>query len=221
MRRLTAMTSLALLAACGAANADQQDASSFLATLGAACKPVGLDRGCEVVAAGLLNNGPDGKRLYWQVQDGASSTDGVGGAVVVFSETGDGKLEPIVSDTEAWRYEAPMLIRDGDAPLLLVAPGTSRGTSASPIVLAWEWRDRTWKKIDSDAWHGEAEALLGKDTIQNGFRIDFENMLGVTPLWRTGDGHCCPSGGWALISFELRDGALHVTDAVARPAAPT
>lgn len=217
MRSGMLMSGLCLLAACSAPQGDPPAAGA--ARLADACADIGLDQGCAVVAAGLLNDGPDGKRLHWQIQDGASAEDGVGGGLVIFAEGEDGQLEQLIADTTAWRYEAPFLIRDGDNnPPLLVAQGTSRGSSASPINLAWQWTETSWRPIGLDAWHGEAEALLGQGSIQKGFRIDFENLLGVTPLWRAQDGHCCPSGGWAMIEFELRDGVLHVTDASIRSA---
>ncbi len=217
MRSGMLVAGLCLLAACGAQQTNAPAVGAAL--LGEACVDIGLDQGCGVVAAGLLNDGPDGKRLHWQIQDGASAEDGVGGGLVIFAEAEDGKLEQLIADTTAWRYEAPFLIRDGDTnPPLLVAYGTSRGTSGSPLNLAWQWNTDSWRSIDLDAWHGDAEAILGVGSIQNGFRIDFENMLGVTPLWRTTDGRCCPSGGWSLIAFELRDGVLHVTDASVRGA---
>ena len=212
MRSGMFMVGLCLLAACGAPQTDAP------AGLGDACVDIGLDQGCSVVAAGLLNDGPGDERLHWQIQDGASAEDGVGGGLAIFAETEDGQLEQLITDTTAWRYEAPVFIRDGDSnPPLLVVHGTSRGTSASPINLAWQWGEAGWRRIDLGAWHGEAETILGEASIQNGFRIDFENMLGVTPLWRSVDGRCCPSGGWARIDFELRERVLHVTSASAYP----
>lgn len=181
MRSQILLAGLCLLAACGAPQAETPAAGA--AGLGEACVDIGLDQGCAVVAAGLLNDGPEGKRLHWQIQDGASAEDGVGGGLVIFAETGDGQLEQLIADTTAWRYEAPVFIWDGDSnPPLLVAHGTSRGASGSPLNFAWQRDADGWRSIDLDAWHGEAEAKLGDGSIQNGFRIDFENMLGITPL---------------------------------------
>lgn len=211
--RALMISALVLATGCGAAKAPQSPADVALDQLGETCAIGTLDQGCGVVSAGFLNDAPGGARLYWQIQEGASANDGVGGGLVMFSATGD-RLSPIASDFDASRYEAPRFVRQAeDGPPLLVANGTSRGTGASPMSFVWRWQDSRWIKVDTDAWFSEAEARLGKSAIQSGVRIDFDEMQAITPLWRENDGHCCPSGGWARLEFEVRDGVIHLTDA--------
>src|SRR5690349_17926862 len=73
--------------------------------LGQACLDLYLDQGCAPVSVGYLTETPGG-RLYWQIQQGASGADGVGGGIVLLRRDGDG-LRPILQDFRAWRYAAP------------------------------------------------------------------------------------------------------------------
>lgn len=178
--------------------------------LGRACLDLYLDQGCGPASVGFLTDAPDGGRLYWQIQEGASSTDGVGGGIVILRQAGD-RLEPILQDFQAWRYAAPELVTDGDAETpLLVLRGTSR--AASPMDLVWQWRGGGWRKVDTEAWQDQVPAQADGLTVQSGVRIDYASLRGVTPLWRDRDGACCPTGGWADLRFDLRDGVLHLAE---------
>ena len=43
-------------------------------------------------------------------------------------------------------------------------------------------------------------------------------MVAFTPLWRDGDGHCCGTGGTAILSFGIEGDRLILSDVVVRDA---
>lgn len=201
-----AFAPLALLLASGAAQDPARPGPTF-DDLGRVCIDSALNQGCGVVSVGYLSRAPGG-RLYWQIQEGASAQDGVGGGIVLFRDDGD-QLRAVLSDFQAWRYAAPELIEDDDTgALLLVLRGTSR--AASPLDLLYVWRDEDWRPIDTQTWHEALPAMADGLTVRSGFHIDYVNLRGVTPLWRERDGRCCPSGGWAELRFDLRGDTLRL-----------
>lgn len=179
--------------------------------LGRACVPIKLDLGCSVDSVGFFNDAPGGGRLYWQIQQGASGDDGVGGGIVLLREDGD-RLRPVLHHFEASRYEQPRWRLDEDGVPLLILSGTSGGTSASPMAHLYRWDDARWRPVDLDQWMYQVPGMADGLTIQSGVEIDFEQMRAVTPLWRDREGHCCPSGGWARLRFEIRNDVLHLTE---------
>lgn len=179
--------------------------------LGRTCLPIKLDQGCSVSSVGFLNDSPGGGRLYWQIQQGASAEDGVGGGIVLLREDGAG-LRPVLQAFDAWRYEAPQWAPDEDGVPLLILRATSGGTSASPMDSLYRWDDAGWRPVDTEQWQDQVAGMADGLTIQSGVRIDFERMRAVAPLWRERDGHCCPTGGWASLRFEIRNNILHLTE---------
>lgn len=179
--------------------------------LGDACLDLRLDQGCAVEQAGFLHDAPGGGRLYWQIQQGASAEDGVGGGIVLLRPDGD-RLRPVLWDFEAWRYEAPEWVTDEDGGSLLVLRGLSRGTSGSPMDLLFRWDDTAWRQIDAAAWSDQVPALADGLRLQSGVRIDYRTLRGVSPLWRPRDGGCCPTGGLAELKFEIRDDVLRLVE---------
>lgn len=125
-------------------------------SLAGTCVAVRL-QGCAVASAGVLPLGDD-RRLWWQVQDGHTDEDGVGGGLMVFEQVGDGPLIAIVWAFEAGVYEAPILTRVDDGPLL-VAPGVSRGNGAGDASVMMIGREDGWHPVNTD-WQGRAGPLL-------------------------------------------------------------
>lgn len=178
--------------------------------LGGDCLDLRLDQGCSVEQVGFINDAPGGGRLYWQIQMGASSDDGVGGGIVLLRQDGD-RLRPILWDFAAWRYEPPVWIMDEDGVPLLVVRALSRGASNSPMDLLFRWDDTAWRQVDTDSWWDQVPALADGLTVQSGVRIDYRTLRATTPLWRPRDGGCCPTGGLAELRFEIRDGVLRLS----------
>ena len=204
-----AFAPVAVLLLTGSAQAPDQHPT--FDDLGRRCIPIKLDQGCAVDSVGFINDSPGGGRLYWQIQQGASARDGVGGGIILLREEGE-RLRPFLQAFDAWRYEAPRWVSDEDGRPLLILRATSGGTSASPMDRLYRWDDADWRRVDTDAWWDQVPAMTDGLTIQSGVRIDFERMRAVSPLWRPRDGGCCPTGGWADLRFEIRDDILHLAE---------
>lgn len=165
-------------------------------------------KGCGTRAGGYLRHGET--VLWWQLQDGYTEEDGVGGGIVVFAVEGDG-LRPILWDFEAGRYDAPLLIQV-DAGLLLIAPGLSRGTGSGDSTVMALWRDGEWRPVDT-RWQDRARDRLGGFEVRHQPRWNFEEMSAWTPLWRSDDANCCGTAGTAVIDFDIVEDRLTAIDA--------
>lgn len=171
------------------------------------CAPVVL-KGCDSRAGGYLRF--DDTVLWWQLQDGFTDADGVGGGVMVFAPEG-GALRPILWDFEAGRYGPPLLVKV-DAGLLLIAPGVSRGTGAGDSTVMMILRDGRWRPVDT-RWQDRARDQLGGFETRHQPRWNFEEMTAWTPLWREGDANCCGTAGSADLQFDIIDDRLTVVSA--------
>lgn len=176
-------------------------------------KPEALSRGCVELtlkgcasrAGGFLRQGET--VVWWQIQDGFTDEDGVGGGVIVFEARGD-RLRPILWDFEGGRYDAPLLI-PVDAGVLLIAPGLSRGTGSGDSTVMAILRDGEWRPVDTH-WQERARDQLGGFSVYHQPRWDFEQMSAFTPLWRDSDPGCCGTAGTADIDFDIVDDRLTV-----------
>lgn len=167
-------------------------------------------KGCSVTAGGFVQGGD--KRLWFQIQDGFTEEDGVGGGVVIFEQEAGGALKPIYWTFEGARYEAPMLTPDGEGRWLLIAPGISRGTGSGDMTVMLLWRDGQWRPVDI-FWQARAGDLLQGFEVRHQPRWRFPELSAHTPLWRPKDGNCCGEGGEAFLSFEIIDDRLTLTEA--------
>lgn len=172
------------------------------------CAAVRL-QGCSVAGAGVLPIEGD-RRLWWQIQDGYTDEDGIGGGLLVFEQVGDGPLKSVVRAFEAGAYEAPLLTRV-DSGLLLVAPGVSRGTGAGDASVLMIRQEGGWRAVDT-GWQERAGALLDGREVRHRPYWYWQEMLAMTPLWRPGDAGCCGGAGVALLSFDVVDGELTLTE---------
>lgn len=188
----------------------------------------GLDDTClhtELKDCSVLNSGyladDQGPRLAFQTQAGFTDADGVKGGVVLFEETPDG-WSLFASAFEAYRYDAPRLVAHD--MILLHVPGQTGGTGAYNADLLFIWGDLGhavyrdgWRPVETHTWFAGLGTMLPPGlAIWQGVDYDFDdwfyNRLDArTPLWRSEDGNCCPSGGWATIGLAIRDDALVAT----------
>ncbi len=165
-------------------------------------------KGCASRAGGVLRHGET--VLWWQIQDGYTEEDGVGGGVIVFQAVGN-RLRPILWDFEGGRYDAPLLI-PVDAGLLLIAPGLSRGTGSGDSTVRAILRDGRWRPVDT-RWQDRARDQLGGFSVYHQPRWNFEDLSAWTPLWRSDDANCCGTAGTADIDFDIVDDRLTVVGA--------
>lgn len=170
--------------------------------------------GCAVRMGGFLFD-PNGDRsLYWQLQTGADPFRGITGGVVLLTPEG-GRLRPAAWTFDGAQFDAPVVIDGDEDSTLIVAPGIHAGSGGGRADVVFRWAaDGALVQIDNWTWRDGLSARLpeGLDVWQ-GVKIDYENMVALTPLWRRNDGNCCPTGGMAVLSFTL-DGDVLVLDRV-------
>jgi hypothetical protein len=169
-------------------------------------------KGCSSRAAGWLSS-PDGDRLFWQLQDGYTDENGITGGFMLLSGGGTGPVRPRAWAFEGWRYEAPTLLMVEGQMYVAVAgrmAGTGNGNAdalfrwspdaAEPLVQIdnWSWREQLAERLPTGL-----EVWKGVD-----YRYADSEIWAWTKLWQPNDGNCCPSGGEASLTFELRNDAL-------------
>ncbi|MBU2379898.1 MAG: hypothetical protein KJ824_12095 [Alphaproteobacteria bacterium] len=172
---------------------------------------------CAVQSAGFMRAGPD-RRIWWQIQDGFTDEDGVGGGVIVFEEIEGGALKPILWTFEGWRYENPFLEPHGDGQWLLIVPGLSRGTGSGDMTVMMLWRDGAWRAVDMD-WQSRVGDQLGGLKVRHQPQWRFPRLEARSQLWRPDDGGCCGRGGDVLMDFDVVNDQLVVTNAEITPPA--
>ena len=169
-------------------------------------------KGCSSRAAGWLSS-PAGDRLFWQLQDGFTDENGITGGFMLLSGGETGPVRPRAWAFEGWRYEAPTLLMVGGEMYVAVAgrmAGTGNGNAdalfrwspdaAEPLVQVdnWTWREQLAARLPAGL-----EVWKGVD-----YRYADSELWAWTKLWQPNDGNCCPSGGEAMLSFEIENDAL-------------
>lgn len=168
-------------------------------------------KGCSVRSAGFLGMG-DAGRIWWQIQDGFTEEDGVGGGVMIFEEEAGGRLKPILWTFEGSRYENPYLEPHGDGRWLLIVPGLSRGTGSGDMTVMMVHRDGGWHAVDMD-WQSRVGDRLGGFETRHQPRWLFPRLEAWSPLWRADDANCCGTAGSAEMEFDVVDDRLTLTNA--------
>ncbi len=181
-------------------------------------------KNCKVLTSGYLNSDAgdtDGEPLFaWQTQSGYTDIEGILGGFVLFQYEDEG-WTLFDSGFDAYRFEPPRLAAE---QTILHVPGYTGGTGAYNTDRLYVWGDtgaavykQDWARIDTESWRDNIAPKLPKDTeIWKGVDFNFSDFFygelsAQTPLWRPDDGNCCPSGGWAIIRFEIENKSLVVT----------
>ena len=84
----------------------------------------------------------------------------------------------------------------------------------------WQWDD--WQQLDVTSWYADAGSYLPAGLSLGGVAEDYfdlANLQNISPVRRTEDAQCCPSGGVARISFEWVDFTLVIREFVRDPEA--
>lgn len=163
-----------------------------LATIAAHCTAPRTDAGtCKVEAAGRL----PAAHLAWQrraYSDGDTST---AAGIVVYAVEG-AIARPIVwHDEDDAAFEDPALIAS-PAGTLLDLGGYLHGTGnfSAEVVLLQE--AGAWRQLDTGAIDTGLVAHVPRGrAIWKGIYPDWRHMTVDSPLWKTTDGNCCPTGG--------------------------
>jgi len=187
-------------------------------------------KGCTVLSSGYIAT-EQGQRIAFQTQAGFTDEDGVKGGVVLFAEKPEG-WALFATAFDAYRYDTPRLVEHDE--IMLHVPGYTGGTGAHNADLLFVWGDTSaahhfenWRAIDLDSWPAFVGELLPQGLeIWKGVDYDFGDWFygelnARTPLWRSDDGNCCPSGGWATIHFAIDNSTLVATSVDYLPPAQT
>lgn len=181
-------------------------------TLPRTCVPVRheQDETCKVDEAGSVRAG-----LSYQVQSYQSGDLRTAGGIVVLSAAGPGKLQPVMWDaTDSAHFASPTFYATPRGALLEL-PGDIEGTGDFNAGSLYHEVDGHWHEIDVRSWLRTLAARLPKGReVWKGIYPDWKQMTAETPLWRPHDGNCCPSGGSAHVTLELRGDAIVLTGLV-------
>ncbi len=192
--------------------------------LGPECVATGL-KGCSSPMGGYL--AVDGSSLQWQLQQGFTDEDGVSGGIVFIGDAGAARIgpaAPVAWSFDAARFDAPVLLAGPEfgGAVYIAVPGvrSGSGSGAADLLFRWDVPDtRQLTQIDTWSWRDDLEARLPAGLgVWQGVRYDWPNMVAFTPLWRDGDGHCCRTGGTAILSFGIEGDRLILSDVVLRDA---
>ena len=149
-------------------------------------------------------NGPP---LHYQLQAYTEDELRVSGGAVVFVEIEGqpGRVRPIAAAyQDAGHFNEPEALRYGEQLLLLI-PGHIEGTGNFNASRLFRQDAARLAPIDLAGWLGDLGAKLPAGlAVWKGVYPDFETMTADTPLWKEGDGNCCPTGGRALIHLALK-----------------
>lgn len=189
--------------------------------IGTTCLLATLDD-CKVITAGFLNVNDYGDNdgapfLAWQTQSGSTQDDGVIGGFVLLHHT-DG-WSVLDSGFDGY-FQIPRLNDEG----VLHQPGYGQGTGVMNADRLYQ-RDEDgmgFTPVDMDQWQQAiADQLPAGLGIWKGVAYDFSSpwtgYFARTSLWKDDDANCCPSGGSATITLEIRDHVLVATDVVVSP----
>ncbi|CAN5118283.1 hypothetical protein BH10PSE1_BH10PSE1_30870 [soil metagenome] len=202
---------------------ERLDASVVLNRKARALRPriTDLERGClDIVlkacrsrGGGFPSFGPDLQegRVYWQLQDGFTDAEGVGGGVVLLQPDANGRLKPFAWTFEGYRYEPPQIYLH-DGRWILVSQGISRGTGSGDMTIMLVWREGGWRAVNMD-WKASARRFLGDLESHQQPDWNFEDLSLRTDLWTPTDGGCCGTGGTAELQLDIVDDRLVVTSA--------
>lgn len=169
-------------------------------------------KGCSSRAAGWLTS-PAGDRLFWQLQDGFTDENGITGGFMLLSGGAAGPVRPRAWAFEGYRYEAPTLMMV-EGQMYVAVAGRMQGTGNGNADALFRWTPdaaRPLVQIDNWSWREQlAEQLPTGLEVWKGvdYRYADSEVWAWTKLWRPNDGNCCPSGGEAMLSFEIRDDAV-------------
>ena len=164
-----------------------------------------MDQGdavCTVTETGKLAGAPGGP-LRYRLQTWRDGEQTVGTGVVVLAGDGADTRPVAWSAGEDAFYEAPEILKTPQGTLLDL-PGHLAGTGNFSAESLFVFRDAAWHDVDIDSWIKQLEARLPKGVgAWKGIYPDWKTMTAETPLWREGDGNCCPRAGSAAATLRL------------------
>jgi hypothetical protein len=129
----------------------------------------------------------------------------------------------------AW-FDTPHLVRNPEYGEFLVVPGRYTGTGSfveDYLFIAGPEGD--WTRVEAAPFNPETGRgwleglkahLPAGHGLWKGIRVDYATLTGTSPVWRDGDGNCCPSGGSIWFRLRLARAGSRLEVAEARYAPP-
>ena len=155
--------------------------------------------------------------LAFQLQSYQTPRYRAGGGVVIFRRQGTMLLPIVLSTIVDARFGTPRII-PSPAGRLLDVPGSMDGTGAFNAGSLYALEGDKPEEIDIESWLDDLAKRLPKGWgAWKGIFPDYRTLGASTPLWKTGDGNCCPTAGRATIKLGIRDRRLVIVDLHIRP----
>lgn len=163
---------------------------------------------CWVQASGTMSNLERGGPVVWQLML-LSPIDGPAVQMIVLFELGGTHAPALVAaaQTEGW-FGPPDIVQNSDDGVLIHVPGVTGGNGAGNADLLVLRKRSGWAKPDMESWFDQVNAMLPDGfEIRSRVNFNFREMHASSPVWRTGDGNCCATGGTIQIDFALAEGS--------------
>lgn len=168
------------------------------------------DSSCSVDEFGVVAGSRDAFR--YQLQSYREGELRVAGGAVVFRSNA-GRLTPVVATAiDSAHFSAPAIVQS-PAARLLVIPGHMEGTGNFNADLVFRLDDGRLAEIDTESWLGDLQKRLPKGWgAWKGIFPRYDQLTAETPLWKDGDGNCCPTAGRAFIRLGLNNRRLTLVE---------
>ena len=167
------------------------------------------DGSCRVESFGSIDAASD-EALRYQIQAYRDGDLWSAGGVAIFRAT-SGHLTPLVlAAVDSAHFSAPRFAQSGR---VLVIPGHLEGTGNFNAGLVYLLEGGQLHAVDTESWLEELRHRLPKGMgAWKGIYPDYNAFTAETPLWKDGDGNCCPTAGRAFIRLELKNRRLATVD---------
>jgi uncharacterized protein len=165
---------------------------------------------CTVDA--FANVAGSGDALAFQLQSYTNPQYRSGGGVVVFRRHGTTLTPVIATAVESVTFGSPVVVQSPTGKLLNV-PGMMAGTGAFNAGSLYLMDGEKLSEIDTESWLFDLARRLPKGWgAWKGIFPDYAKLTAATPLWKSGDGNCCPTAGRATLRLGIKNGRLVILD---------
>jgi hypothetical protein len=153
-----------------------------------------------------------GDALAFQLQSYTNPQYRSGGGVVVFRRHGTMLTPVIATAVESVHFNPPVVVQSSVGKLLDVS-GTMEGTGAFNAGSLYLMDGEKLSEIDTESWLFDLARRLPKGWgAWKGIFPDYAKLTAATPLWKNGDGNCCPTAGRATLRLGIKNGRLVILD---------
>ena len=165
---------------------------------------------CTVDAFANVAGSGDG--LAFQLQSYTNPRYRSGGGVVVFHRRG-AALAPVIATAVDGVHFSPPVVVQSQAGKLLDVSGTMEGTGAFNAGSLYLMDGDKLSEIDTESWLFDLAKRLPKGWgAWKGIFPNYAKLTASTPLWKSGDGNCCPTAGRATLKLGINNGRLVILD---------